>query len=276
MGLNVIRAITMGSAEENLDREQRDFDLSPAGAGIVGTNSVTITGRDAIENSYTLSSVFSFIGAGDPTLLEQANTGLVKPEKVTTLELGYRGIYDNISVEVSGYYNQYTDFLTSVNVFTPLYGDVETGTAVAALINQDAQVYNIATNSDVDVSSYGVLASIDGKIFRKFDLGLSYTYSKEQLGDDVPDSFLSNFNTPEHRVKFLFGSKNLFKNFGFNTSAKWASAFTWSDAFGLSPEIPSFTVVDAQMNYRIKSLKTLIKVGATNITGEEYYTGLGN
>jgi len=53
MGLNVIRAITMGSAEENLDREQRDFDLSPAGAGIVGTNSVTITGRDAIENSYT-------------------------------------------------------------------------------------------------------------------------------------------------------------------------------------------------------------------------------
>jgi len=76
----------------------------------------------------------------------------------------------------------------------------------------------------------------------------------------VPDSFLSNFNTPEHRVKFLFGSKNLFKNFGFNTSAKWASAFTWSDAFGLSPEIPSFTVVDAQMNYQEKNIILVLEL----------------
>jgi len=48
----------------------------------------------------------------------------------------------------------------------------------------------------------------------------------------------------------------------------------WSDAFGTS-EIPSFTIFDAQMNYEIRSLRSVIKAGANNIGGQEYFAGLG-
>ncbi|MDH7448151.1 TonB-dependent receptor [Aquimarina sp. 2201CG14-23] len=274
MGLDVVRAITIGTAEDNLDREQRDFQLSPTGTLITGNNSVTISGRDAVENSYTLGSAIAFGQTTDPTVLVQASTALVKPEKVTTIEVGYRGIYNNISVEVGGYYNMYKDFLTTENVITPLYGEVGSLESIQALANGDFKLYNIATNSPIDVDSYGIIAGIDGKIFGNFDLGVNYTFTKEEFDEDNTFSLFSLFNTPEHRVKVLFGHKNLFKNFGFNTSFKWASDFQWTDAFGVS-EIPSFTVIDAQMNYKIKSLKSVIKVGATNIGGEEYYTGLG-
>ncbi|WP_299435235.1 hypothetical protein [uncultured Aquimarina sp.] len=42
-----------------------------------------------------------------------------------------------------------------------------------------------------------------------------------------------------------------------------------------SSEIPSFTVIDAQMNYKIPKLKSVLKVGATNIRGDEYFAAFG-
>ncbi|MFD2563319.1 TonB-dependent receptor [Aquimarina rubra] len=274
MGLDVVRAITIGSAEDNLDREQRDFELSANGSALVGEDSVTITGRDAFENSYTLASAIAFSQTSDPSQLIQSAVELVKPEKVTSLELGYRGDYNKISLEVSGYYNMYQDFITSNNVLVPFYGAVGSVESFQAIANGDFKIYNIATNSSADVNSYGAVVGVDGKVFGNYNFGLNYTYAKEDVSDVDENDFFSEFNTPEHKVKFSFGNRNLFQNFGFNTSVRWSDSFVWNDAFG-SSEIPSFTVVDAQMNYRIPRLKSVFKVGATNIGGNEYYNALG-
>ncbi|WP_299313370.1 TonB-dependent receptor [uncultured Aquimarina sp.] len=274
MGLDVVRAITIGSAEDNLDREQRDFELSANGAILVGEDSVTITGRDAFENSYTLASAFAFSQTSDPSQLIQSAVELVKPEKVTSIELGYRGDYNKISLEVSAYYNMYKDFITSDNVLVPFYGTVGSVESFQAIANGDFKVYNISTNSTEDVNSYGAIVGVDGKVFNNFDFGVNYTYAKEDLDLDDESTFQSEFNTAEHKVKLTFGNRNVFQNFGFNTSARWSDSFIWNDAFG-SAEIPSFTVIDAQLNYRIPKLKSILKVGATNIGGDEYFTALG-
>ena len=39
--------------------------------------------------------------------------------------------------------------------------------------------------------------------------------------------------------------------------------------------MPEFHVLDAQINYKVPSLKSVIKVGATNLTGQEYFTAFG-
>jgi outer membrane receptor protein involved in Fe transport len=39
--------------------------------------------------------------------------------------------------------------------------------------------------------------------------------------------------------------------------------------------IPEVTVIDAQVNYRITSLKSTIKVGANNLFGKDYLNVLG-
>ncbi|GAA4116382.1 TonB-dependent receptor [Aquimarina addita] len=278
MGLDVVRAITMGSAADNLDRESRDYALSTNGTALTGNANATITGRNALENSYTLDSAAEFINAADPSLLIKSDVQLVKPEKVTVLELGYRGKYNGFSLEASGYYNMYQDFITSENVVVPFYGEATsnedfTSPSVQALFNNDFNIYNIATNTSAEVNSYGMVLGVDGKVFGTYDFGVNYTYSKEDFDED-DTAYQSEFNTPEHKVKATFGNRNLFSNFGFNTSIRWSDSYVWNDAFGTS-EIPSFTVADAQINYTISSLKSVIKAGATNIGGEEYYNALG-
>lgn len=50
--------------------------------------------------------------------------------------------------------------------------------------------------------------------------------------------------------------------------------YVWESAFAVG-NVPSFTVFDAQVNYRIPSLKTTLKLGGTNIGGSEYFTAVG-
>ncbi len=267
IGLDVGRAILVGSAEENLDRDVRTFDLSGDGQMTTGSSTATITGRAAYENSFSVNSVLN----GTPTA---SSVDLVEPEKVTAVELGYRGKLNSVVVDASVYYNSYEDFISTENVLVPLYGQVGDGNlSLEALQNGDTRVYQAYTNSDVDINSFGGTIGLTTKI-RGFDLGINYTYTEQDFDREQDADFRTNFNTPKHKVKGSFGHVNLFKNFGFNTNIRWSDDYFWEAAFG-DGEVPSFTVIDAQINYRIPKLKTSLKAGATNIGGSEYFTAFG-
>lgn len=269
IGLDVGRAILVGSAKDNLDRDIRSFDdLSGAGETIVGSDTVTITGRAAYENSFSASSVTN----GAP---EASGSTLVEPEKISAFEVGYRGKIKKFIIDLSGYYNQYTDFISTENVIVPLYGQVGDGTlSLLALQNDDFKVYQAYTNSDVDIKSFGATIGVNTRIPGDFDLGVNYTYAEQDFDKDKDPDFMTNFNTPKHKVKATFGHTNLFENFGFNVSYRWSDGYFWEASFG-NGDIPSFSVIDAQINYKIPKLKTTLKVGATNIGGDEYFTAFG-
>ncbi|WP_108807265.1 TonB-dependent receptor [Aquimarina spinulae] len=269
IGLDVGRAILVGSARDNLDRDVRSFDdLSGAGETIVGSDTVTITGRAAYENSFSASSVTN----GAP---EASGATLVEPEKITAFEIGYRGKIKKFVIDLSGYYNQYKDFISTENVLVPYYGQVGDGTlSLLALQNDDFKVYQAYTNSDVDIKSFGATIGVNTRIPGNFDLGVNYTYAEQDFDKDKDPDFRTNFNTPKHKVKATFGHANLFKNFGFNTSYRWTDNYLWEASFG-DGNVPSFSVIDAQINYKIPKLKTTLKVGATNIGGDEYFTAFG-
>ncbi|WP_109435035.1 TonB-dependent receptor domain-containing protein [Aquimarina sp. AU119] len=272
IGLNVGRAVLVGSAEDNLDRDVRVFDdVSGAGVGIIGSDTVTITGRSAYENSFSASSVEN----GAPVA---SGANLVEPEKITAFEVGYRGKVKKFIIDISGYYNQYKDFISTQNVIVPYYGqvsDIASGdlTALAALDNRDFEVYQAYTNSDVDIKSLGATVGVTTKI-HGFDVGVNYTFTEQDFDRDEDPDFRTNFNTPKHKVKGTLGHTNVFKNFGFNTSYRWSDSYFWEAAFG-DGNIPSFSVIDAQINYKIPKLKTTLKAGATNIGGDEYFTAFG-
>ncbi|WP_299604890.1 TonB-dependent receptor [uncultured Aquimarina sp.] len=268
IGLDVGRAILVGSASENLDRDVRNFDLSGDGQLLTGNSSVDVVGRQAYENSFSLNSVLN----GTPTV---SNVDLVEPEKVVAVELGYRAKIKKFVIDLSGYYNIYTDFISTENVLVPLYGQVGDGTlSLAALQNGDTEVYQAYTNSDVDIKSFGGTIGVDTKILGNFDFGVNYTFTKQDFDENEDPDFRTNFNTPEHKVKASFGHTSLFKNFGFNTSWTWSDAYFWEAAFG-DGDVPSFNVLNGQINYTIPKLKATLKAGATNILGEEYFTAFG-
>ena len=66
----------------------------------------------------------------------------------------------------------------------------------------------------------------------------------------------------------------MFKNFGFNVSWRWSDAFDWQASFA-DGRVPAYSVVDAQLNYRIPALLSTLKIGASNIGNNEYYTAFG-
>lgn len=276
IGLDAGRAILVGSAASNLNRYSGDYDVSLVGQTTYGQSaSITQTGAAAYSNSYSASSVVAFAAAGNPALLDIANPEIIKPEKVTSMEVGYRGKYESIIVDLSAYYNKYEDFISQEVVVAPLYGTVgDNSLSVAALANGDFKTYSAYTNSDVDVNSYGASIGLSTKVFNGFDLGGSYTFTKQDFDQAANPDFQTNFNTPEHKFKASFGNTNLFENFGFNVAYRFSDDYFWEATFG-NGIVPEFHTIDAQINYRVPSLKSIIKVGATNLTGNEYFTAFG-
>jgi outer membrane receptor protein involved in Fe transport len=287
IGLNAGRAFLIGSAEDNLDRfTTPDLTVTTIGQNFTGgATTVSLTGRAAYENAFSASSVI----AGAPTA---ANVELVKPEKVTAFEVGYRGLINTgetnrITVDFNVYYNKYEDFISGKNVLVPFYGDValtqtapvgpggaQVPLALVALSQGDYTAFATYTNTSADISSYGATIGLSTKILNDFDLGLNYTYAKFDFDQASDPDFEAGFNTPEHKVKLQFGKQEVFKNVGFNVNLRWQDEFRWESTF-MDAQVDSRTVLDAQINYSVPAWKSTFKVGGANLTGQEYLSAPG-
>jgi outer membrane receptor protein involved in Fe transport len=285
IGLNAGRAFLVGAAPDNLDRyTTTPLSVSGAGQNFTGSPTVSLSGRAAYENSFSLSSVL----AGAPT---KANVTLVAPEKVTAYEVGYRGLLSageqRFTIDLSVYYNSYEDFISGKNVAVPFYGQTDLSDtapigpggaqipiALAALGGGDFTVFQTYTNSAADISSYGATIGLNTTVFDGFNLGLNYTYAKFDFDQASDPDFEAGFNTPEHKVKLQFGKIELFKNFGFNVNVRWQDEYLWESTF-MDATIGARTVVDAQINYRIPTFKSIIKLGGANLMGQEYLSAPG-
>jgi len=293
IGFNVGNAVLIGSAADNLDRYSEVRPVSTAtGQAFAGGESVVMTGQNAYYNSYTETSVrqFAALAGSDPiaasALLKRTDVDLVKPETVKAFELGYRGQFEKFSYDLNGYYNIYNDFIGNLNVVAPLYGTAQdapdptagptnAGTqSLHALQTGNIRAYQLYTNTDIEIISLGFGAGVSYKIYKDFEIGANYNYAEFDFDQEKDPSFEAGFNTPKHRVKGSLSNDKLFPNFGFNVSARWNSEYLWESTM-VDGMISEATVIDAQINYGIPKLKSVLKVGATNIGGKEYQQVLG-
>lgn len=275
IGLDAGRAILVGSAPANLDRWTRDYEISASGQALGLPASVAQTGAAAYNNSYTLSSVNALAATGNPAVLEVGNPEVIKPEQVTSIEVGYRGKFGKLIVDFSAYHNTYEDFISQEFVVAPLYGTVgDNALSVAAISNGDFQAYSTYTNSKAPVKSYGASLGVSTKVFGDFDLSGSYTYAKLDFDRDTYPDFTTNFNTPEHKFKASFGNTEVFENFGFNIAYRYSDDYYWEASFG-NGVVPEYHVLDAQVSLKVPSFKSTFKAGATNLLGDEYFTAFG-
>jgi len=293
IGFNVGNAVLIGSAPDNLDRYREVLPVSTTvGQAFAGGTTAVMTGQNAYFNSYTAASAQAFSAlagtdiVGASQLLRRTDVDLVKPETVKAFELGYRGQIGNFAYDINGYYNIYNDFIGNLTVVAPLYGTAQDAPNVGggptdagfqsihALTTGNSRAYQLYTNTDIEINSLGFGLGISTKVYKDFELGANYNYAQFDFDQAKDPSFEAGFNTPKHRVKGSISNDKLFKNFGFNVSARWNSEYLWQSTF-VDGMIKEMTVVDAQINYGIPSLKTVIKVGATNLGGSEYIQVLG-
>jgi len=289
IGLDLGAAILVGSAPDNLDRYiSNPFETSATGQALGYASEIAVSGRLAYENSFTLSSVRAFGAAAaggtiDPTLLKKAEVKYVQPERITAYELGYRGKISSLNIDLNGYFNQYEGFIATNTVIVPRYGKTDLSdahpvlgapNAMLAIANGDYTPFQVYTNSVADISSFGATLGLSTRILEKFNFGVNYTFAKFIFDQATDPDYEAGFNTPEHKIKASFGSRNLFQNFGFNVNYRFNTEYLWQQTFA-DALIPARHVFDAQLSYKVPSFKSLFKVGGSNLGGKEYTSAPG-
>ncbi|MBS1609011.1 MAG: TonB-dependent receptor [Bacteroidetes bacterium] len=190
----------------------------------------------------------------------------VKPESLTSFEVGYKGLIQmKFLIDLYGYYGQYKDFLSRMDVVQYLSGAPGPGAV---------QGYSIVLNSPQKVKTFGWGASAEWLLPSNFSV--SGNISSDRL-TDVPANFSSSFNSPKLRTVLSLnntgiGHKRLI---GFNIIYRWQSSIEYQSDFA-DGTVPEINVVDASVNFKCPKIKTLIKVGANNLFNSYYRTGIGN
>ncbi|MGB0521799.1 MAG: TonB-dependent receptor [Flammeovirgaceae bacterium] len=223
--------------------------------------------------AYTNSSWQAFQGsvlAGNPNpaLLEEINLDYVKPERLTAFEVGYKGnIGSNFLLDANVYHNRYKDFIVLQTVAAK-GGGTRQGEPV-----QMGDLFRPYHNADEDLTSTGVGLGFAAKLPKGYTLEGNYSYATFSADNADPD-FEAGFNTPENRFSLTLGNREIVKNLGASVSYRWQEEFFWQNSFGVGT-VPAFGVLDAQVSYRVPSIKTVVKLGGTNIGGNEYFTNTG-
>ncbi|MFM2362556.1 MAG: hypothetical protein RLZZ316_1458 [Bacteroidota bacterium] len=228
--------------------------------------------------AYTVESfkVFAFdaqtTGVPKPQLLKQAVFPEFKPESLRSLEVGYKGLFGKkVFVDAYGYYGEYKNFLGRRIAVQSTNGSP---LGLLGLGGGQRSNFSVATNSTAKVNTYGYGVSIDWVLPRNFAVNANFSQDKRGA---VEAGFVSFFNVPSYR--FIVGLSNT--GFGYQKRMGFAATLRTQDGFYYESdfrqgEIPGFTTLDAQVNYKIPSKRSIIKLGATNLFNKYYFTAFGN
>ena len=218
-----------------------------------------INGYDSLV---TVESLRSFIYSQDVDSLNYFNLDPIQPEKVKSIEFGYRGtFFDRVFVDFNYYFNFYTDFIGYINgvdIFvtqfnTPIIRDV----------------YRIATNSSEQITTQGSAIGINYYLGDFFALNGNYSWNV--LNKKSNDPIIPAYNTPEHKFNLGFRGRDIkikgtkFKGFGFNINYKWIEGFIYEGSPQFTGSVPTYSLLDIQVNQKITKLNLTVKIGASNV-----------
>jgi iron complex outermembrane recepter protein len=256
-------------------------------------------GMTVYQNSFTSASLGPFFGAfgqamqqgaspqdaimQSKDLLVKSNVAYIKPERATVFEVGYKGlINDNLVVDANYYFSTYTDFLLNQVVMepeSPVLGDDGTinPQAAADLLNGDSHLYQLYTNASDRVTSQGATLGLTYALPKNYSLGANATFASFDIQDADPNN-IPGFNTPKYRTAVTFGNSKLTDNFGFNLAWRWQDSYDWYGTFNqMRPgKIQAYSIVDAQVSYKVLPMKSMIKLGASNLFNQQVYQAYGS
>lgn len=204
------------------------------------------------------SPVFEIDGNGNPRTSPYSYKEL-KPESMQSFEIGYKGLIgEKLLIDVYGYLGHYEDFLGRNALYQPATNEI----------------FSTVVNSDTRVKTHGFGLGLDYQLANNFSAFFN-VYSDEIT--DVPSGFQSFFNTPKYRLNIGFANSGLgkSKHFGFNIMLHWQDSFMWDGELANGP-INAFSTVDAQVSYRIPKIKSMIKLGGSNVFNHYYKNAYGN
>lgn len=237
---------------------------------------ILIGNISGVDSLVTVESLNKFFETLQHSSLDFFNVPPVSPEKVKSIEVGYRGILaKNIYIDGSFYYSWYKDFLGYRIGVTP--PPQTFGTQPVKL-----QPYRVSANSPDQVVTYGFSIAANYYFFKNYSLNGNYSWNVlDKKGSDDP--IIPAFNTPEHKfnvgisgkdIEFRLGKLKV-KYVGFNFNYKWIQGFEYEGSPQFTGPVPTYGLLDGQINYTNKKIHTTFKLGASNLLNNKQYQTYG-
>ena len=233
----------------------------------------TIGGMSGVQNKYKFNSIPLYPMSGrnpvkDKPVTENGPIVLpgLSPEKVASIEIGYKGLFlgKKLFLDTYVFYNKYKGF-EAVQLVAQLAED--------AMTEKDL-LYQTYFTTDQPVSSFGWAVGIDYMTPVGILIRSNVAYNKLLESINAP-GVEAGFNSPEYRANLSVGHHAIIPNLGFNVNFHWQSGFLWEAGFGAA-KIPAFTTLDAHISYKVSAIKTVFKLGASNILNNYYTTSFGS
>jgi outer membrane receptor protein involved in Fe transport len=249
------------------------INLNVPGAKLIGglplfQDTYNFTGNPV----YTAESIGAFrtsiaAGSPNPALLQKAPFNELKPEVANSYELGYRGLVTRkLLFDAYVYYCEYKDFIGRRAV-----GRAAAGGNIANPLGTENYSYPENSNNNVKAIGWGIGA--------EYQVGGGFNIRANVSGDqlnDVPAGLITFFNTPKVRYNIGLGNESIAKSpWGFNAIYRWQEKVDWEGTFAAG-QIPAFGTLDAQISYKLPEIRSLLKLGASNLLNKYYYSALGN
>jgi iron complex outermembrane receptor protein len=222
-------------------------------------------------NSFTLQSILA--SPTDPSKWVTYRSKEWKPEQVQTYEIGYKGmVTPKVLVDFYAYQSNFTNFSAGQVVAQP-------STTIAGSLNY----FSFPSNVENEVVTNGWGLGVDYDLGKRWTLASNVSYNAVKDNGGLADYQLG-FNTPNYRTNVSIGNRNLGNSgWGFNATWRYQEKFVWQSSFvnqvvnqqQLSV-IPAFSTLDMQVSKKVSQIKSIIKVGGTNLGGKLYTTGWGN
>ncbi|MHB1278913.1 MAG: TonB-dependent receptor [Bacteroidia bacterium] len=261
---------SFSSAIRNPTLTDQYFNMNVGRATLLGN-------LEGYQNLVSTDSYIRFLSGinRDTSVLEYFDVKAVRPERVKTLELGYRAILSKKwFIDASCYYSWYNDFLGYV-----IGIDLELD---SLNFPSRQRIVRVTTNSAERVTTQGF--SIGTNYYYRKYLALSGNYTFNILDNKgIDDPIIPAYNTPKH--KFNLGvsgrdfkiktSKFELRNLGYSVNFRWLEGFLFEGSPQFSGRIPTYYQLDAQMSYLYSPWKTTFKLGAGNLTNNKVYQVYG-
>lgn len=239
---------------------------------------ILIGNLNGVDSVVTVPNLVSYIdkngsAAAIDSLQFQRVAG-VRPERVQTVELGYRAlIAKKVYLDAGGYVSFYSNFLgyklgavfTDSKGFTP-------GTI------RQFQVLRIATNARDLVMTYGASIGINYYFIKNYAVTANYSFNiLNRLGSTDP--IIPAFNTPPHKFNIGISGYDIKigkqKGFGFNVNYKWVHGFQFEGSPQFTGSIPSYSMLDAQISWEVQRIYTTFKFGGSNLVSNRNFQAYG-
>ena len=277
------------------------FAIPAPTGGAVGGAAVAATAANLFNNpAYLQVDVNDFLtGKIDQAALaaKAYNPSRFTTEKIKTWEIGYKTLISNkLFVDAFYFASTYSDFIAAQNFAQPLgnsIADFRPGGAGSRPLQINFNNFN-----EINVNGFGF--GLEYVLPKGYALSANFanqvglvtlkdaqgTIIKDRSGTEIKNARMSDpnvaqvgrnfFISPENRYNISFGNPKLTKQLGFNVTYRWTDKM-WVEQGATAGDIflPSWSTVDAQVSYKVPAMKSIVKLGGSNIFNQYYAQGYG-